>query len=326
MRIRWILAGLVFLVMTGWGIMAIMYSDLPDGLRLAAAAAFAVSALGSVIIPQRTGWKIAFYSLVFALVLAWWLALLPRNDREWQPDVATLSSATINGSTVTIHNIRNCDYHTESDYIVRHYNRTFNLDSLRSMDLFLVDWGAPLIAHTMLSFGFEGDRYICFSIETRKTIGEEYSAIKGFFKQYELITVVADERDVVRLRANYRSGEDVYLYRLKATPELIRLVFMDYLRSINRLREKPEWYNALTVNCTTGIWRHIAPFYPKASFDWRIIASGRVDEMAYELGTMDQTFHFQELKQRSRINERSMAADREWAFSMRIRRGLPGFK
>ena len=325
-RIRHVLAGLIFLAMTCWGIMAIVYSNLSAELRFAAAGAFGMSALGSITLPRKNSWKSACFSSVFALVLVFWLVLPPSNDRDWQPDAAKLSFATIIGNTVTIRNIRNCDYRGESDYVVRHYDRTFNLESLRSMDLFLVDWGLPHIAHTMLSFGFNGDEYVCFSIETRKKKGEQYSAVRGFFKQYELITVVADERDVVRLRTNFRKGEDVYLYRLKAPPELIRMIFMDYLHSVNMLREKPEWYNALTLNCTTGIWKHIVPYYPKATFDWRILASGYVDEMAYELGALDQTLPFQELKRRSRINERSKTANQSQVFSKIIRHGLPGFE
>ncbi len=324
-RIGKALAGLLFLALTCWGAMAIVFSNLPDGLRLVGAGAFGIAALGSVMIPRSTRWKIACFSSVFALVLTGWLALPPSNVRDWQPDVATLPSATIAGGTVILHNIRNCDYRTETDYVVRHYDRTFDLGSLRSMDLFLVDWGLPHMAHTMLSFGFGRDEYVCFSIETRKKKGEEYSSVRGFFKQYELTTVVADERDVVRLRANFRKGEDVYLYRLKASPELIRLVFLDYLRSVNRLKERPEWYNALTANCTTDIWKHIVPYYPKATFDWRILASGHVDEMAYELGTMDRTLPFPELKRRSRINERSKSAGQGREFSKTIRQGLPGF-
>ncbi|OGW32988.1 MAG: hypothetical protein A2X58_12405 [Nitrospirae bacterium GWC2_56_14] len=325
-RIKQLLAWLLFLAMTCWGTMAIVFSNLPDTLRFFSAAAFGIAALVSVMLPRRNNWKAICFSSLFALVLAWWLWLPPSNDRDWQPDVATLPFAAISGSTVTLHNIRNCNYRTETDYVVRHYDRTFDLGTLRSMDLFLVDWGLPHMAHTMLSFGFGKNEYVCFSIETRKKKGEEYSSARGFFKQYELTYVVADERDVVRLRANYRKGEDVYLYRLKATPELIRLVFLDYLRSVNKLREKPEWYNALTGNCTTDIWKHIVPYYPKATFDWRILASGHVAEKAYELGTMDQTFPFPELKQRSLINERSKVVDGDLAYSRIIRQGLPGFE
>ena len=259
-------------------------------------------------------------------LLTWWLALRPSNERDWRPDVAKLPFAEINGSSVTIRNIRDCDYRSEDDYTVRHYDRSFDLGSLRSMDLFLVDWGLPNIAHTMLSFGFGGDKYICLSIETRRKKGEQYSSARGFFRQYELTYVVADERDVVRLRANYRKGEDVYLYRLKAPPELIRKVFLDYLYSVNRLRERPEWYNALTANCTIDIWKHIVPYYPRAKFDWRILASGHVDEMAYDLGVVDQTLPFLELRRHSRVNDRSKTAGRDRKFSEIIRHGLPGFE
>jgi hypothetical protein len=324
-RTKQVLAWLMFLAMTCWGTMAIVFTNFSAVPRFATAGAFGMLALGSVILPRGINRKIACFSSLFALVLAWWLALSPSNDRDWQPDVATLSTATIRGSTVTIHNIRSCDYRSESDYVVRHYDRTFDLGSLRSMDLFLVDWGLPHIAHTMLSFGFDGDEYVCFSIETRKKKGELYSAVRGFFKQYELTYVVADERDVVRLRTNFRKGEDVYLYRLQAPPELVRKVFLDYLYRVNRLSGRPEWYNALTKNCTVDIWKHIEPYYPKATFDWRILASGHVDEMAYKLGTMDQTLPFQELKRRSRINERSKAAGQGRGFSSTIRQGLPGF-
>lgn len=326
MRIKHVFAWLLFPAMSCWGVMAIVYSNLPYGLRISAAAVFGLLALVSVILPRTGRAKIAFFSSVFLLVLAGWLAMAPSNDRNWEPDAAKLPYAEVIGSTVTLHNIRDCDYRTETDYIVRHYDRAFDLGSLRSLDLYFVDWGLPQIAHTMLSFGFGGGKYVCFSIEMRKKKGEEYSSVRGFFKQYELAYVVADERDLIRLRTNYRKRENVYLYRLDATPDFIRKVFLDYLQSVNSLRDKPQWYNALTANCTTDIWKHIAPYYHKAKFDWRILASGHVDEMAYELGVLDQSLPFPELKRRSLINERSKAAGADQAYSEKIRRGLPGFK
>lgn len=324
MKLKSVFAWLAFSLLSCWGGMAIVYSNLPAGARLAGAAAFGAAALAGVILPKKGMWKIACFTPAFLAVLAWWLALPPSNDREWEPDVAKLSYAEVYASSVTLHNIRNCDYSSEREYEVRHYDQSYDLGTLKSLDLFFVDWGLPNIAHTMLSFGFGGEKYVVFSIETRKKKGEEYSSVRGFFKQYELTYVVADERDVVRLRTNYRKGEDVYLYRLTASPEFIRQVFLDYLGSVNRLKARPQWYNALTANCTTDIWKHIAPFYPDAKFDWRILASGHVDEMAYELGVLDQTFQFGELKRRSLVNERGVAAGGE-DFSVAIRRGLPGF-
>ena len=154
----------------------------------------------------------------FALVLAWWFTLQPSNERDWQPDVAVLPYADINGNQVTLHNIRNCDYRTETDFDVQYYDKTFDLDKLRTADLYMVYWGSPHMAHTMVSFGFEGGDYVCFSIETRKQKGQGYSAIKGLFRQFELIYIVGDERDLVRLRTNYRQGEEVYLFRLTGSP------------------------------------------------------------------------------------------------------------
>jgi hypothetical protein len=260
---------------------------------------------------------------IFAVVIVWFVFTPPSNDRDWQPDVALLPYAESNGKLVTIHNIRNCDYRTETDYTIRHYEKTFDLEKLRSVDLYLVYWGSPLIAHTMLSFGFEGGDYVCFSIETRKEKGEAYSAIKGFFRQFELTYVIGDERDLVRLRTNFRH-EQVYLYRLNTEPEVARLVFLDYLKEVNQLKDRPEWYNALTSNCTTNIRGHTKAYARNARFDWRILLNGRSDEMAYERRMLDQTLPFGELKRRSLINRLAEAADKEADFSARIRSGLPG--
>ena len=192
-----------------------------------------------------------------------------------------------------------------------------------SAHLFLVYWGSPNIAHTMLSFGFKDGNYVCFSIETRKEKGEEYSPVKGFFRQYEQLYVVADERDVVRLRTNYRK-EDVYLYRLQIPPAFSRKVFLDYLGTVNSLYQQAEWYNALTANCTTSIRQHTVPYNPDAKFDWRIIVNGYLDEMIYQRGLVVTNLSFAELKQRSYINPKAQATTPEQDFSLQIRQGIPG--
>jgi hypothetical protein len=177
----------------------------------------------------------------------------------------------------------------------------------------------------MLSFGFGEDGIVCFSAETRKETGEEYSTIKGFFRQYELTYVVADERDLIGLRASYR-GEQVYLYRLNESADLVRKVFLDYLREMNSLKDRPEWYNALTGNCTTSIRIHNAPYNPDSRLDWRIIVNGFIDEMLYERKAVDTSLPFPELKKRSLINERAKDMDKSPDFSKVIRIGLPGME
>jgi uncharacterized protein DUF4105 len=241
------------------------------------------------------------------------------------PEVSRLAYADVDGERITLHNIRNFDYRTETDFIPRWYDATFELPDLRSADLIACYWMGDAIAHVMVSFGFAHDRYIAVSIETRKERGETYSTIAGFFKQYELIYVVGDERDLIRVRTNYREPkEDVYVYRAQVPLENVRRLFLDYVRKMNELKDHPVFYNTLTTNCTTNILfhTHVNPGSPPLS--WKVLLSGYVPQYAYELGRLDTSMPFEELRRRSRVNERAQAADRAADFSRRIRDGLPG--
>jgi hypothetical protein len=303
--------------------LAIFFSPLePAWLRVGLAA---LGPVGTIVALFRVRplWRVAaLVVLAFIVVLAAWLAIPPSNDRDWQPDVATLPYADIRGDRVTMHNVRNADYRSETDFTMRLEDRELDLSKIRSLDVFLIYWGSPAIAHTIMSWGFEGDEYLAISIETRKEKGESYSALRGFFRQYEIIYVVADERDVVRLRSNHR-GEDVYVYRLDVPAEGARLLLLGYLDAINRLYEQPEWYNALVQNCTTTIQRIAARYERRSWWSWKLILNGYFDELAYENGTLDQSMPFPELKAKSYINPRAQAADRDPRFSIRIREGVP---
>lgn len=314
---------LCLLLLSSWATLAIYYSNLPASLRPWVAGMFTAANLLALFGKYSSKWMRLGSLTAFCLVLFWWLLIPPSNNRDWQSDLATLAWAEMNGDTITLHNIRNCDYRTETDFTVRYYDKTFELAKLKNVDFFVVYWGSPKIAHTMMSFEFEGQGSVCFSIETRKEKGEDYSTIKGFFRQYEIIYVVADERDLVRLRTNYRKkgkGEDVYLYRLRASRQDIgRKVFLSYLDQLNRLKEQPQWYNALTGNCTTSIRRHTAPYTGNNSLDWRLIVNGYIDEMLYERKAIDTSLPFAELKKRSYLNPKAQAADKDLAFSQAIR-------
>ena len=208
-------------------------------------------------------------------------------------------------------------------------DRTYDLRDIRGADLFVTFWGSTWIAHPILSFWFGGGDYIAFSVETRKEVDEEYSALRGFFRQYELIYIVGDERDLIRLRTKYRKGEEVYLYRTTATKEAAREIFLDYLRSVNQLHRHPAFYNAATSNCTTNIRIHTAAIAGSnpPPWDWRLLLNGKGDEFAYEYGRLaDSGLPFQELRRRAHIDEASLSADRTAQFSVLIREGRPGFK
>ena len=200
-----------------------------------------------------------------------------------------LPYATISGDRVTVHNIRNFDYRSETDFSPAYYDKTFDLRELQSVDIVAAYWTGPAIAHDFVSFGFTGDDHLAVSIEVRKPKGEGYSTLKGFFRQYELFYVVADERDVIRLRTNYREDppEDVYIYRTKSSSEARRRLFLEYMHRINALRTQPEFYNTLTTNCTTNIWTnsHVNP--ERVPLTWKILASGYVPEYLYEQGRLE---------------------------------------
>lgn len=309
-------------LMSVWGSFAIFYSNLPQNLCMTVSAIFAIFCITCLTLGFTRKRTKALFFAVFSVLLIWWMMIPPSNTRNWQPDVAVLPWAEKNGNLVTIHNIRNCEYRTETDFTPKYYDKTFDISKITGVDFYMVYWGSPMIAHTMLSFGFEGGDQVCFSIETRKEVGEEYSAIKGFFKQYELTYVVADERDLVRLRTNFRN-EDVYLYRPKTTKDMARKVFLDYLKEVNDLKEKPEWYNALASNCTTNIRKHTKPYSENAVVDWRMLVNGYLDQMLYERGAMGADLPFQEFKKRSYINEKAKPLNDNPEFSRLIRIGLP---
>jgi hypothetical protein len=315
--------GLLLLLLTLWAVAALYFDVRILWLRLPSAMIYG---LGMVAVWTwvRRPWKAGITAAGFAIVLLWWLSLKPSNQRDWLPDLAVLPSANITGNQVTVHNIRNCDYRSETDFDVHYYDKSFELDQLRTVDLYLVTWGSPHIAHTMVSFGFTNGDYVCFSIETRKEKGEDYSAVKGLFRQFELTYIVADERDVVRLRTNYRHGEEACLYRLQMTPDQGRQLFLDYLRRANELHARAEWYNALTDNCTTGIRAQRAAT-DRAPWDWRMLVNGHLDELLYERGMFVTNLPFADLKKISNINPQAKAADQAADFSQQIRKGLPGF-
>ena len=321
---RSFIALIVALPLVGWGGLSLYYSGLPGFLPSAAAVGFVVGSLTIFVLAGTWKKAVSLFTVLFVLVLVAFFLKKPSNERNWQPDLALLPYATIEGNSVTIHNIRNCDYRSETDFTVQYYDKIFDLDTLTSIDLFLVDWGLKSLVHTMVSFGFDDRDYIAVSIEARKEQGEGYSTVQGFFRQYELTYVVADERDVIRLRTNYRQGETVYLYRIQGNKQLFRQVFHDYLHSINQLKEKAEWYNALLTNCTTQLRGHTRPYFHKVFWDWRLLANGYADELAYEKGTLDTSLPFSELKRISIINPEAKAADKDADFSRRIREKLPG--
>jgi hypothetical protein len=302
---------------------AALWFDGPSARWLAGllAAACALASLALLFRrPARRNLPLAL--LPPAAVLAWWLSLQPRNDRPWQPDVARLPAVTFDGSRVTIGNVRDFRWRSDADFDERWESRSFDLAQVAALDLFVCYWGPRAIAHTILSWEFADGRRLAISIETRKEQGEEYSALRGFFRQYELYYVVADERDVIRVRTDCR-GEDLYLYRLRTPPARARALLEQYLQRIDRLGDEPEWYNALDKNCTTVIFDHVVPVVGRMPFDLRMLANGRLDEMFHEMGVVNATLSYEQLRAASAVSAAARAAGDAADFSERIRQDLP---
>ena len=320
MRGRWgsVLEYSGVVIVSLWAVMALAIDGPWGRWRTLLALLYAIS-VGLLLLYRRL---LASF-VCFLLVLSWWLTLKPSNDGHWQSDVSRTASADVQGREITLHNFRSCDYRAELDYTCHWLTQKIALDQIDGLDLFMNYWGSPLIAHTILSFHERNGQHIAFSIETRKQTGQTYSALLGFFRQFTLISVVSDERDLVRLRTNYRQGEDLYLFHTSATPAFAQALFMNYIGMTNQLRDHPAWYNAITHNCTTEIYTlksmHDQPW------DWRILLNGKGDEMAYEHGMLATGgLPFAVLKQRAYINPAARAANEDPDFSARIRQQRPG--
>jgi hypothetical protein len=324
-----VVAGAAIACASAWGA-GLLYFAGPGGERTRAVLAIVpvivgLGAIAALFVPRWRGPGLATFGVMVAMLVIWWSGIRPSNDREWRAEVAELAHATIEGDRVTVHNIRNFDYRSETDFTPHYYDRTFDLRKLDSIDLVSVYWMGPAIAHLLVTFNF-GDEHLAISIEARKESTESYSTLGGFFRQYELIYIVADERDVIRLRTNYRNDppEDVYLLRLQAPIDNARRFFLEYMNAINGVRTHPEFYNTLTTNCTTAILMHTRVNPGHLGYSWKVLASGYTPEYVYDAGRLDTSLPFPELMRRSRINDAARAADQAPDFSRRIRAGLPG--
>jgi hypothetical protein len=320
------LGWILLLICLAWAFGALWFDfPIPTAGRHVLAFVFAAVAL-LVLVFGRRRWRAKLgVLLAFVVIAGWWLTIRPKEDRPWQPDVVKTGWADLKGDEVVLHNVRNCDYRTEHDFTPNWEDRTVHLSQITGADLAITYWGSPWMAHPIVSFRFADTPPVCFSIEARKVIGQEFSSLASLYRQAQLIYVVADERDSIRVRAVYRHGEDVYLYRTLSTPEQAKDRFLEYLRTLNQLHAQPRWYNVLTTNCTTSI-REQRPITERQPWDWRILLNGKADEMLYQRHLVaTANLPFAELKERSRINSRAHLADKDPDFFRRIREGTPGF-
>jgi hypothetical protein len=318
------LVGLAFVIAGLWGAAALHFhqpsghgGDLWSGLFLALACA---AALGVTFLPFARR-AVPLFGATFLMLAGWWIGIAPAGSRTWAPELAQSPFATVSGANVEVHNIRNFQWRSESDFTPAWETRAYDLSTLVETDLIAVYWAGPEIAHTIVSFGFEDGRRLAFSIEVRHAPGEDYSALPGLFKKYELIFIATDERDVLGLR--HVRKEEPYLFRLKIDPARARALFLQYLVRASALRDKPSFYNTLTTNCTTVIFSiaRAAGFDPP--WNWRILVSGYLPDLLYSEGLLASQDSLDALRRLGRVEDRYRDGLDSVAFSNAIREGVP---
>jgi Domain of unknown function (DUF4105) len=323
--VRWLIAalwGFFRALLVAWATLAIYYSNLPwAAARVGLAIAFAAFSIWAFWLSRRRDMQLVA-AVLFLGVVAWWIAISPSHNRSWRPEVAVMPRATIDGDRLRITGVRNFDYRSTNDFTVRYEEREWLLSKLTGLDFYVSYWSEGLVGHTFLSFAFDNAAPLSISIETRPEVGEGFAPVASLFKQFELIYVVADERDLVGVRTNHRA-ETVYLYRLNTSAADARRLLFVYLARINELADRPEFYNLLSNSCTMNIVRYANAAGREGRFDIRHLFNGLIDSYLYHSGRVDTTLPFDELKRRSLINQVAQAADGAADFSQRIRTPQP---
>jgi hypothetical protein len=310
---------------SAWSVLALWYRlPFSESLRAAAAALFALMCLAALVAFFGRFRYAALSVLVvaFGAMAIWWSTILPRDTADWAPDVARQVTGSVEGDRLTLTNVRDFEWRSGEDAAERWVTRSYDLSKLRTLDLFMSYWAGPEMAHVILSFGFEDDDYLAWSIEVRRTRGGAFSPIADLFKSNPLVIVAADERDVVRVRSNLR-GEDVQIYRLTTPPDDARRLLLEYVSDANKLSIQPQFYNSLTTNCTTTAVRMMRAVGASIAFDWRLIVNGFLPDYAYARGALDTRRPLPALKAGAHIGERARSADGSPHFSQLIRVGVP---
>jgi len=321
---------------TGWALMllllllafgAIVHDGPFGGMNTLAAWIWLAGLVVLLLVFRRKPWRGWIAVAGFLVVAGPWLAIQPSNDRTWSAEYARTPQAVVEGDTVTMHNVRSFRYTTGGvPTEERWITRTVHFRNLRGIDLFMNYWGSPWMAHPIMSFDFGPDGRLAFSVETRRERGETYAALGGIYKMYELIYSVSEESDVIGMRTHH-CPEELFVYRLTATPELARARFLEYVARVNALHARPEWYRLVRGNCTTSIFSQIDPRdRDKRQWDWRILVNGKMDRLLYEQGLFagGEGLGFEDWRNKARIHL-PLPEPTDPGYSAALRAGKPGF-
>lgn len=315
----------VVALLSAWASLALWYRfPGPEWARGVAAGLFAIlGAATAVALFTRRRWPaLAAFALAFGALIVWWSTIKPPADGDWTADIARQTTGALEGDILTLSDVREFEWKSDSDFTERWSKRSYDLSKLKTLDLFLAYWAGPEMAHLIMSFGFEDGGYLAWSVEIRRERMSEYSPVADAFKSHTIVFLATTERDSVRLRSNIR-GEDIRLYRLRVPPEHARILLLQYVAEANALAAQPAFYNSISSNCTTAVAMLIRAVGGDLPLDWRLLLNGYLPGYLYDRGAVVTTMPLSELMALARIDDRAKAANQSPEFSRLIRVGVP---
>lgn len=317
--LHWLIVAFLIVPTTAWMALAVHYHCRWWWARIGLSLLPPLAIGASLTLLPFVPWALAVWLALLIVIVAWWFSLRPRAERDWAPGMTVMPQVEIDGDRIRVCEFRNFDYDASGQALPRYEERTFDLAKLSSLDYFLSHWSGPVMAHTLVSIGFDDGQFMAVSVEARRRKWQRYSPLWGLFRSYELMIVLGDERDIVRLRTNVRR-ERVYMYRVRLPPEHLRWLVLHYLQRAESLATRPEWYNSVTSNCTTNLFYRPHRRIP-AWLKPGIFLNGLSGRVLYRQGFLADSLPFKELHARSEIRDAALAAGNASDFSQRIRAG-----